>query len=768
MDAVYRSKPQIVFSFMKSTSFLALAAGILLGTSLATLAGDAPTGLLCNLLTRPEKCVITEPIPDFGWIVNSTQPSDRQSAYRIMVASSPNLLDNGEGDVWDSGKVVSEQSINVAYGGKPLVANASYWWRVRTWNKQDQPSAFSKPQRFNTGEFNRTGKKWPGESRWVEMADEVGKKTWTFEDRPPVEFHPNPAVVSMEKPDGSWFLDFGKAAFATLELTIEWTPSSPGVVECLVQVVIGEKSKGTTVDPKPGGGIIYRKVPLAIQPGKRLYTLELPRFVPRYPHSQAMPKQLPDVVPFRYCELLPGAEKITVETPKQLALWVDFDESASSFTSSNQALNDIYDLCRYSVKVNTFNGDYAASERERMMYEADSYIHQMSHYAVDRAFRTARYTSENMIFHASWPTEWISHSIFMAWADYLHTGNDRSIARYYDALKPKTMLALTGKGHLISTRTGLQNKKFHDSIHLSKSRLTDIVDWPTSEADGYDFKEFNTVVNACHYQSLVLMTKIAGALGKQEDAKFYQQHADKVRVAINANMFDSKRGLYIDGIGSNHASFHANLFPLAFGIVPEKHRGKVVDFIKSRGMACSVYPTVYLLDALYDAGEEQAALDLMTSDSDRSWLNMIRVGSTVTTEAWDVRYKKNSGWTHAWSSAPAQIIPRKLIGIEPLEPGFGKVRIHPRPGNLTHASARLPTIRGFIDAGFKRPTANSFELHVTLPTNMTAEVALPDLGGSSDELIVNGKPVKGRLAGDRIWLDRLESGTYHIIRRSGE
>ena len=81
-----------------------------------------------------------------------------------------------------------------------------------------------------------------------------------------------------------------------------------------------------------------------------------------------------------------------MEAPKQLALWVDFDDAASLFTSSNKSLNAVYDLCRYSVKVNTFNGDYAASERERMMYEADSHIHQMSHYAVDRAFATARYS----------------------------------------------------------------------------------------------------------------------------------------------------------------------------------------------------------------------------------------------------------------------------------------------------------------------------------------------------------------------------------------
>jgi alpha-L-rhamnosidase len=753
---------------MKSTRFASSLGGMLLAASLLAQAGDAPSGLLCNLLTQPEKCVITEPQPDFGWIVNSSQTADRQTAYQIAVASSPALLENGGADLWDSGKVASGQSINVLYRGKPLAANSSYWWRVRTWDKDGKPSAPSKPQRFNTGVFNRADKKWPGESRWIQLADDKGNQTWTFEDRPPVAFHPNPAASVVEKPDGTWFLDFGKAAFATLELTISWTPSTPDVTGCVVQVAVGEKSKGTSVDPKPGGGIIYRKVPLEIQPGKRLYTLELPRFVPHYPHSQAMPKQLPDVVPFRYCELMPGAEKITVEAPTQLALWVDFDDAASTFTSSNKSLNAIYDLCRYSVKVNTFNGDYAASERERMMYEADSYIHQMSHYAVDRAFRTARYTSENMIFHASWPTEWISHSIFMAWTDYLHTGNSRSMARYYDELKPKTLLALTGPDHLISTRTGLQNKPFHQSIHLSNSKLTDIVDWPTGEADGYDFKDFNTVVNACHYQSLVQMAKIAAALDKQEDAKFYQQHAGKVLAAINAGMFDSQRGIYVDGIGSSHASLHANLFPLAFGIVPDKHRRTVVDFIKSRGMACSVYPTVYLLEALYDAGEEQAALDLMTSDSDRSWLNMIRVGSTVTTEAWDIKYKKNSGWTHAWSSAPAQILPRKLVGIEPLEPGFGKVRIQPRPGNLTHASTRLPTIRGFIDAGFKREGSDSFVLDVTLPANMTAEVALPDLGSLSDELTVNGRRVKGRLASGRVWLTDLGSGTHRIVRHGGK
>ena len=113
-----------------------------------------------------------------------------------------------------------------------------------------------------------------------------------------------------------------------------------------------------------------------------------------------------------------------------------------------------------------------------MMYEADAYIHQMGHYAVDREFSVARYSLKNMIFHATWPTEWISHTIMMAWIDYLHTGNSDLIREFYEELKPKTLTALTGKNKLISTKTGLQGKDFLQSIHFNGKELRDIVDWP--------------------------------------------------------------------------------------------------------------------------------------------------------------------------------------------------------------------------------------------------------------------------------------------------
>jgi alpha-L-rhamnosidase len=268
---------------------------------------------------------------------------------------------------------------------------------------------------------------------------------------------------------------------------------------------------------------------LTIKPGKHEYVLRIPRHKSHYPHSQVMPEHMPEVIPFRYCEIVCGDAPLTLISARQMALYTLFDEGASAFSSDVALLNDVYDLCRYSIKANTFIGDYAASQRERMMYEADAYIHQLGHYAVDREFSVARYSLKNMVFHATWPTEWISQSIFMAWADYMHTGNLDFIRNYYQELKPKTLTALTEKNGLISTRTGKQTRAFVESIHLNRKALRDIVDWPHGgqslvleggETDDYEFTDFNTVVNAFHYQSpfLSVSTYSRKYMGKDQSA----------------------------------------------------------------------------------------------------------------------------------------------------------------------------------------------------------------------------------------------------------
>lgn len=732
----------------------------------------APTGLMCDLLSHPEMSIITNPTPEFSWIVNSSKADDVQSGYKIMVATSPQLLGKDLPDLWNTGSVSSDQSINIKYAGKPLSSNSSYWWKVKTLNKLGGESTWSSIQKFNTSDLN-AARKWPGESKWIKLTDNKGNESWTLENRHPIIYHSVKPVKQVVRKNGIHFYDFEKSAFSTLEFNLTWNPKNDKELQKVLEINIGEKAVGDSIDQKPGGGIIFRTYPITIKKGRHAYSLEIPRFVAKYPHSQVMPLVMPEVIPFRFCELKCEDENITVHEIVQKALYCLYNEQASSFSCSDDRLNAIYNLCKYSTIANTFNGDYANSERERMMYEADCYIQQLCHYAIDREFAIARYSLENLIYHATWPTEWISHSVFMAWSDYWNTGNTEVIRTYYDDLKAKTMMALeTGNG-LISTRTGLQTKEFLNSIHFNGKELRDIVDWPHGgmgsgsggETDNYDFRDFNTVVNAFYFKSLVYMSEMSKSIGKLSDADMFEQKAKSARIAFNQYFFDKEHGIYMDGIGSSHASLHANLYALCFGLVPEKYQSTVIDYIKSKGMACGVYSSNYLLEGLFNYGQSDYALSLLTSDSDRSWLNMIRVGATMTTEAWDNKYKSNNGWSHAWSASPAHIIPRKIIGIEPLEPGFRKIRIKPQPAMLEHAEMKLPTIRGDVLISFKSKHGQSFSMNLSIPANTSANVYLPFLA-KTQKVTMNGHEVKFRQDGNFVMVEGVGSGknSFEVTR----
>lgn len=93
-------------------------------------------------------------LPRFGWIIEAQSRQTHgmaQSAYRILVASSPRLLEQEQADLWDSGKVVSFNTFNVAYGGKELHSHTEYYWKVRIWDQKDHSSRWSTPGHWISG-----------------------------------------------------------------------------------------------------------------------------------------------------------------------------------------------------------------------------------------------------------------------------------------------------------------------------------------------------------------------------------------------------------------------------------------------------------------------------------------------------------------------------------------------------------------------------------------------------------------------------------------
>ena len=134
--------------FRSSSTISALTLSLLI---LATnsFAGISATDLRCEHLTNPAGIDATK--PRLSWTLNATERAQTQHAYQIVVSSSEANLKANRGDLWDSGQVVSSQSILLPYSGKALTSHTACFWKVRVWSDEKTVSAWSKPAKWSMG-----------------------------------------------------------------------------------------------------------------------------------------------------------------------------------------------------------------------------------------------------------------------------------------------------------------------------------------------------------------------------------------------------------------------------------------------------------------------------------------------------------------------------------------------------------------------------------------------------------------------------------------
>ncbi|HEX7366600.1 MAG TPA: sulfatase-like hydrolase/transferase, partial [Pelobium sp.] len=613
-----------------------------------------PSGLTVNFDRALKNAVIRDDKPVFSWIVPNQ--AVKQLAYQVLVSSSQAKSDLNEGDIWDSKEVKSNQTANIKFQGKALKPNTSYFWKVRIWDDHNRTSDYSVAQSFKVSPLKNV-----------------------YND-PSIFQIDSIKPIKIENRNGKLFLDFNKDAFATLTLHYKATKEEKLLIR------LGEQLNADgTINNKPGKtSIRSQDVELLVSPKQTYYQIELkPDKRNTLPQAAHLPKSFPVITPFRYVEISGNSQKINRQDVTQLRYHTYFDDNASSFHSSNDILNQVWEMCKYTIKATSFTGVYVDGDRERIPYEADAYLNQLSHYSTDREYGIAKNTIEYFMQYPTWPTEWQLHVALMLEQDYLYTGSTKLIEEYYEPLKYKTLMALADDNGLISTKSPKLTREFMKNLGFKDSTivLKDITDWPPAqkdtgwklataegERDGFVFMPYNTIINSLYVKNMEIMAQFAKILNKPEEEADFRSRALKAKTAINQQMLNKAKGYYTDGIGTDHSSLHANMFALAFNIVPKENIKPVVEFIKSRGMACSVYGAQYLMEALYNANEADYALSLMASTSDRSWYNMIRVGATMAMEAWDMKYKPNSDWNHAWGAVPANAIPRLMWGIQPKTP----------------------------------------------------------------------------------------------------
>jgi len=638
------------------------------------------------------------------------------------------------------------------------------------------------------------------ENNIIIHSDDVFNKNFNKVPKPNVYL---PLHISIIKPaqivkinEGHYFVDFGRVAFGTLQLT--------SLIGNNIEIILGERKSGKLLVYQPKNSwenVAYHKEKIVINSETSI--LKLPR---RYrPNAEELPNGLTGVMPFRYVEIIGAREDISSNNISQMMVHYPFNDESSQFSSSSKVLNDIWELGKYTIKATSYSGIYVDGNRERKPYEADAYINQLGHYAIDNSYGLARYTQLYLLENPTWPTEWNMHSIFMAYLDYMYTGDIEYIKSIYIKLQSKLMLEMADKDGLLNANSCLKN---------ASCKTLDVIDWPPNERDGFNsipvnklefFKKTieyevrywraifvslfgfknaayyyneeaqrvnksryvmptkNTVINSFHYASLTKMAELAHFIGKNNDALLYEKQAKKVKYSIEKSFLNEKKCLFVDGEGTNHYSLHANMFPLAFGLVPTQCQEKVVSFIKKKGMACSVYGAQYLLEGLFRINRGDLALSFLESRSQRSWAHMVYdEDSTITLESWDASINPGMDWNHAWGSAPVNLIPRFVMGVRPLEPEFKSFIVMPQLGSLSFAKSRIPIKYGAIDLSITRDAINHINLELNVPEKSIASIYIPKLSENIRSLTLDNRKVIGDDIEGFIYIGKVGSGR-HIV-----
>jgi hypothetical protein len=238
---------------------------------------STPLGEAVSLRENFQFTEISTNKPFFGWAAPSLTDNTKQAAYRLLVASESEFLEKDTADMWDSGKIESENSINIHYEGKQLESDKVYSWKVKIWDNKGNESNYSNISQFKTSDSLQN----------------------YFTDRHPIQKKDEFPDHIEQFDKNSYFADFGKAAFGRLRLNLFSENGSD-----TVKIHLGEVQNNNRIERSPGGSRRYAEYHIVPIKGWNTYIITI-RQDQRNTGNQAIliPEYIGEVTPFRYCEI---------------------------------------------------------------------------------------------------------------------------------------------------------------------------------------------------------------------------------------------------------------------------------------------------------------------------------------------------------------------------------------------------------------------------------------------------------------------------------
>lgn len=370
-----------------------------------------------------------------------------------------------------------------------------------------------------------------------------------------------------------------------------------------------------------------------------------------------------DYKAFRYVTAV--CENCTLVSLSAAVRHNEFDDNHCVLKTNDSRLNDIFNLCKNTIKYGVQEIYMDCPSREKGQYAGDMTITSASQlwltgnpYMLRKAIINQMESSFickgiMAVTPGSLMQEIADYSLqfpILALRDYEATGDKDFLRRCYDVC--------------LNIVDYFRQYERADGLVENVTGKWNLVDWPDNLRDGYDFKLTNPIGPGCHnvvnayYVGCVKQTEeIGDILGEK-----YEKRSDRLTDAFNRAFFDSESGLYRDTEVTSHNALPSNVIPAFYGLIPEGYEKTAGDFLIARGLCCGVYMAYFLLKALCRMGRYGDAYELIVNDSEHSWLNMIREGATTCMEAWGKDQKWNTSWCHSWATGPIPVLIEDFLG----------------------------------------------------------------------------------------------------------
>lgn len=476
------------------------------------------------------------------------------------------------------------------------------------------------------------------------------------------------------------------------------------------------------------------------------------------------------------------------------AVPVAFDPAAfTAVATSNESLNSVWELCRYTLRVAALDVNTDSNTRQRDPCNWDSHLQALGQAAIAPAASTPyRWRSLTFLFEPDarvmvW-TEFYLFTLFATYSYTLESADLRIANTFFDRLAAEYSLQqfvrpmAGGGGSLVIKDAGQVSGKCESgNISNGACIYKDLIDWPNNHdslvspptsldasccRDGYVMGSANAPINAHTWAAQRKLSWLATAIGRPAaEAQRYAATAAALKQGIIHHLARPASACdppgvgpcFADGLNETHTSVQSTMYIIGHGVLTPTEAQPYLPFLIAKSTPfprCSAALSHFLFEALYIIAQGQRdsneaadfAFELMARDGHRSWREMLAVNATMTLEHWyGVNFEKHT-WSHPWAAGPANTIVRRLFGVRTIDSGYRSVAIHPQPPrHLRKGSTTVPTKRGTIAVAFQQSEETGLVLtNLTVPDGMLVEVCLPTAllaHGGSGVLVVNGKAV---------------------------